>query len=216
MGTIREFISTVRNSLDSITTDNYISGEYIYTVGLSYSKLFTKRESDSRKIFNNTSMFTFKDCIPMKEVPAVECSSDFSCKKMMRSVEKLPELYLSNYGSLIVVYNLEGDKKYNQSNPYSYTTTMKQRFKPKSNGYFFIKNDYLWIPDSEVEFVSAMFLSPTTGTSALTTANGCKILDQTFPILDYLEMGVLESVVKHISTRMSITRDENDNLDERT
>ena len=52
---IREFISIVRNSLDSITQDNYISGEMIYNIGVSYATLFMKREADSAKVFKNTS-----------------------------------------------------------------------------------------------------------------------------------------------------------------
>lgn len=211
--TIRSFISVVRNSLDSISLDNYISGEMIFNVGISYATLFTKREADSAKVFKNTSSFKFIDCIRMKEVSAIECT-DFKlpCNTIMRSVEKIPTPFLSNYGSLIQVYNLTGEKDYSETNPISYKSLSKQRYQSKQKGYFFIKNDYLWIPDSEVEAVSAMILSP----DIKKLTKGCTLLDETFPVLDYLESIVIESTVKQLLTSKNIQRDENANLDERT
>lgn len=210
---IREFISIVRNSLDSITLDNYISGEMIFNIGISYATLFMKREADSAKVFKNTSSFKFIDCIKMKEVSAIECT-DFKlpCSRIMRSVEKIPTPFLSNYGSLIQVYNLTGEKDYSETNPLSYKSLSKQRFQTKQKGYFFIKNDYLWIPDSDVEAVSAMILS----SDIRKLTKGCVLLDEPFPVLDYLESVVIEATVKHMLTSKNIQRDENANLDERT
>jgi hypothetical protein len=211
--TIRTFISIIRNSLDSISQDNYISGEMIFNVGVSYATLFTKREADSAKVFKNTSSFKFIDCIKMKEVSAIECT-DFKlpCSTIMRSVEKIPTPFLSNYGSLIQVYNLTGEKDYTETNPIAFKSLSKQKYQSKQKGYFFIKNDYLWIPDSEVEAVSAMILSP----DIKKLTKGCVLLDEPFPVLDYLESIVIESTVKQLLTSKNIQRDENANLDERT
>lgn len=210
---IREFISIVRNSLDSITQDNYISGEMIYNVGVSYATLFMKREADSAKVFKNTSSFKFLECIKMKEVSAIECT-DFKlpCATIMRSVEKIPTPFLSNYGSLMQVYNLTGEKDYIETNPIGYKSISKQRYQSKQKGYFFIKNDYLWIPDSQVEAVSAMILSP----DIRKLTKGCTLLDEPFPVLDYLEAAIVESTIKQLLTSKNIQRDENANLDERT
>jgi hypothetical protein len=210
---VREFISIVRNSLDSINQDNYISGEMIFNVGVSFATLFTKREADSAKAFKNTSSFKFIECIKMKEVNAIECS-DFKlpCNTIMRSVEKLPTPFLSKYGSIIKVYNLTGEKDYAETNPVGYKSISKQRYQSKQKAYFFIKNDYLWIPDSQVEAVSAMILSP----DIRRLAKGCVLLDEPFPVLDYLEAAVIESTVKQLLTSKNIQRDENANLDERT
>lgn len=212
---IRDFISLVRNSLDSITTDNYISGQYIYEVATSYAKLFTKRESDSRKLFKNTSAFTFIDCLELKPSTISECTNILlPCKSVMKSVKKLPEIYLSNYGSLIMVMNLTRDKVYDEVNPISYKSVRDQKYTAKNKGYFWIQNGYIVIPDSEVEAVSVMYLGPDLEGNA-TTSSSCKILDRELPVLDYLLAQVIEATVKHISTSKSITRDENANLDER-
>jgi hypothetical protein len=213
---IREFVSIIRNNLDSISTDNYVSGEYLYNVGVSYAKLFIKRESDSRKLFKNTSMFKFIDCIKMKPSKVSECTDiSLPCKSIMKSVEKLPEIYLSNYGSLIMVYNITKDKDYIEANPISYKSISGQRFKPKDKGYFWIQNGYLVIPDSEVEVVSAMYLSSDMSSDSTLVSKACKILDEPFPCLDYLLIAVIESTTKHVLQTKSIIRDENANLDER-
>jgi hypothetical protein len=208
---IREFISTVRNSLDALTLDNYISGEYIYKVGISYATLFIKRESDSRKIFRNTSMFTVlsennSDCISFK--PYTEsCDLSMVCNSIMRSVNKIPTPYLSNYGSLILLYNIFEDKNYIETNPIFYKSIKKQKFKSKTTGYFYIKDGYLYILDSNVETLKGMVLTSEVKSS-------CKILDKPFPVLDYLESSILDATVKHLLTAKNIQRDENSNLNE--
>ena len=211
--TYRAFISSVRNTLDSITTDNFISGEYIASIGLSYARLLTKRESDSKKIFRNTSLFTFVDCIELEEASSKDCGVDLPCKSIMKSKAKLPEIYSSNYGSLINLFNVDRSKEYSELSPLSYKSISGQRFKSKTKGYFWIQNGYIYIPDSEVEVVSAMYLSPESNfDSGSTDTSSCSILDRQFPILDYLEILVIESTIKHLTTSKSIQRDENTNL----
>jgi hypothetical protein len=211
---IREFVSIVRNNLDSITTDSYISSEYIYNVAISIAKLFTKRESDNRKIFKNTSMFKYIDCIKMKSSSVSDCADlDLPCKSIMKSVDKIPEIYLSNYGSLIIVRNITGDKIYNEINPISYKNTAGQKYAAKTTGFFWIRDNYIIIPDSEVEQISIMFLSPSVLDSA-SDESGCSILDKTFPVLDYLLFNVIEATTKQIALSKQIIRDENTNLNE--
>ena len=212
--TIREFVSSIRNNLNSISPDSGLSSEYIYSIGVSYAKIILKRESDSRKIFRNTSMFKFIDCIKMKPSSISECSDvDLPCGNLMISVDKLPEIFISNYGSLLQVFSVDRSKDYVEANPGSYKNILGQRFKPKNKGYFWIRNGYLVIPDSEVEVVSAMYLSA--GLEDTSTGS-CKILDQPFPCLDYLVIAVIESTTKHLLTGKQIPIDENANNNARS
>lgn len=212
----REFIASVRNNLNSISNDTYLSSEYIYNIGVSYAKLLIKRESDSRKIFRNTSIFKFIDCIKMKPSSISECSDvDLPCGNLMISVDKLPEIFISNYGSLLQVFSVDRSKDYIEANPGGYKNILGQRFKPKNKGYFWIRNGYLVIPDSEVEVVSAMYLSAGLDNTSGNT-NSCKILDQPFPCLDYLVIAVIESTTKHLLTGKQIPLDENANNNARS
>ena len=211
---IREFISIVRNNLNSISLDSNISGEYIYNVGLSISKLLIKRESDSRRLFKNTNNFTFIDCVKMEESSIIKCTnvSIPNCKKVMRSVEPLPEAFSSIYGSLISVFNLTRDKDYSEINPINFKSLSLQEFKPKNKGYFWIENKHLVIPDSEVEMVSVMMLTADTSVNNQSSGNCVKILDREFPCLDYLLASVLELTTKQVMTSKQVPADEKSNL----
>jgi len=208
--TIREFISIIRHNLNSLTLDSYISGEYIYNVGLSISKLLAKRESDSRRIFKNTFNFTMINCIELEEVNAMQCAgiSLPKCKKMMRSKKPIPEAFTSNYGSIMFVFNPDKSKDYIEVSPIAYKSISNQEFKSKGKGYFWLENKYLIIPDSEVEIVSifGLFSDP------ISTDNCGKILDIQFPTLDYLISSVIELTTKTIITSKQVATDENSNL----
>lgn len=208
---VREFISTIRNALTSTTLDNYIPGEYIYNVGLSISKLLIKRETDSRKIFKNTSIFTMiEDCIEMEESDSFSCTNVRipKCKKYMRSKKPIPEVLLSGYGSLLFVYNLTRDKDYKEINPVNYKNLINQEYKPKDTGYFWIENNHLVIPDSEVEAVQIQGLFV-----GLTDSCG-KVLDTPFPIIPYLEDAVIDLTLRKLSISKQIPKDENSNLNQ--
>ena len=121
MGSIREFISSVRNSLDSVVQDTMLSGEHIYNVGITYASLFLKREADSKKIYKNTSGFLHIDCVDLKEVSMIECKEyKIPCSRVMRSKLPIPTPMMSSFGSIIMVYNLTGEKEYSETNIASY------------------------------------------------------------------------------------------------
>lgn len=212
---VREFVSAIRHNLQSLTLDSYISSEYIYNIGINISKLLTKRESDSRRLFKNTSDFTYIACVELEEVPLIQCTnvSIPKCKKVMRSKKPLPEVFSSIYGSVMLVFSLNRDKDYIEINPISYKSVLNQEYKPKSKAYFWMENKYLVIPDSEVEVVSVLLLTSEVDTTLTGTASNCgKILDTKFPGLDYLMGSVIELTTKQVSTMKQIPIDEMSNL----
>jgi hypothetical protein len=213
MATVREFISTVRHTLNSLTLDNYISSEYIYNVGLSISKLLAKRESDSRRIFKSTFNFNYIDCIELEEINAAQCTGAPKCKKLMRSKKPIPETFVSNYGSIMFVFNVDKSKDYIEVNPISYKSIAAQEFKPKGKGYFWLENKYLIIPDSEVEIVSILGLFTDPISLDQNAASSCgKVLDMPFPALDYLLSSITELTTRTIISSKQIPVDENSNL----
>lgn len=208
---IRNLISAVRQNLNSYSLDNYISGEYIYDVALSYSKLLIKRESDSGKIFKNTSFFKKIDCVEMETVPISSCSVLIpKCKTIQKSKEKLPNVYVSNYGSLMMIFNILRDKEYKEVNPIVFKNQQNQEFKPK-HGFFWIENDHLFIPNSNVEVVSILGLF--SDLFELNKKEKCfKILEQDFPTLPYLESTIIELTTNQIINSVKIPSDEDSNI----
>jgi hypothetical protein len=214
--TIREFISAVRQTLNTLSLDNFISGEYIYNVGLSSSRFLTKRDSDARKLFSNTYMFKTIDCIEMVETDAVSCGVKIpGCKKVMKSKEPIPETFTYAFGNIIIVSNITKDKFYSESNPSYYKSISGQKYKSKENGYFWLENKHIIIPDSSVKLitVTALFSNPQELLDKNLTENNCgKILDQQFPVIPYLEDAVLKETLNTILTLRKIPKDEDSNL----
>lgn len=212
MQTIREFCSTVRGHLNS-SSDDYIPYEMIYWVGINISSLFIKRDADNRKLFKNTSLFKKLECVELE--PYEEgCIQLGGCSNMMRSVKPLPTFYQSNFGSLIKVYNLSNDVDYIEISVNKYKNIKNLPFKPRKTKYYWIEDNYLILPDSEVERVNVfgMFTDPTIISDTNLSNNSCSILEQPFPCVDYLIGAVVEATVKQLSIMKNIPKDETINL----
>lgn len=210
--TIREFVAIVKENLNSVSLDDTLSNEYIYLVGVNFAKLLIKRETESRKIFKNTSVFK-KICIPMKEVNSVECGISFDCKKIMRSKKKLPKGFLTNFGSLLIISNILRDKDYKETSLTAFKNIQKQKFKSRSSGYYWLEDDFLYIPNSEVEDVIGLGLFTDPEEVLLFENNPCgKILDFNFPCPDYFHSTIIELTINQLLARKKIPKDEDSNL----
>lgn len=204
---IREFCSSVRNNLN-ISADDYISSEFIYWVGINIAALYIKRDADNKKLFKNTSIFKKLECVELE--PYEEgCIQLGGCNSMMRSKLPLPTFFQSNYGSLIKVYNLSNDVDYVEISVNKYKNIKNLPYKPRKTKYYWIEDNYLVIPDSEVEMVNVygMFTDPSLGLEQ----GKCSLLDQPFPCIPYLIGAVIEATVKQIGISKSIPRDEDIN-----
>lgn len=210
--TIREFVSIVKENLNSVSLDDTLSNEHIYWVGVNIAKLLVKRETESRKIFKNTSVFK-KICIPMIEISSAECGVTFPCGKIMRSKKQLPKGFLTNFGSLLFIFNVTRDKDYKEISVTGYKNVRNQKFRSRTTGYFWIENDYLYVPDSEVEILYGLGLFSNPEEVLNYEENLCgKVLDFNFPAPDYFYSTIVELTSNQLLTRKKITKDEDGNL----
>lgn len=208
--TIRDFVSVVKENLNSVSLDDNISSEHIYWVAVNIAKFILKREN--KTVFKNTSLFE-KLCIPMKQVSAIDCGIDFECKKISRSVKPLPDGFLTNFGTLIVIYNLTRDKDYKEVSMTSYKNISKQKYKSRNTGYFWIENNYLYVPNSEVEELNALGLFTDPEQVANFKGDTCySLLDSKFPCPDYLYSTITELTTNQLLARKKIPQDEDGNL----
>lgn len=208
--TIREVIALIRNELNSITLDDRISNRFIFNKVITYTEIILKRESDSRRLFNSTNLFFTVDCFQLKET-SVECSHIKlpKCKTFMRSVLPLPDFYSSIYGNLLIVETIDGSNRFEQTTPENYKNISNREFKPK-NGYYWINNNYLILPDSQVETVYLRYI-PKITTQSLKTF-GCNGLDTEIGIPSWLLSDIIKYTVTDIRNTKSIVKDENPDL----
>ena len=203
--TVRQIIALVRNEVNSITLDGRKSNRFIFSKILIYTDIILKRESDSRRLFNSTNIFTTLSCFNLKET-SLSCTNIKlpKCKTFMRSSLPLPGFYSSIYGNLLMVETIDGSNRFEQTTPENYKNISNREFKPKT-GYYWINNNHLIIPDSEVETVSLRYIAKI----EITTCTG---LDQEIGIPSWLISDVVKYVVQDIRNTISIPQDENPDL----
>lgn len=196
--TIRELISTVRNSVISVKNNRYI-----YSLLVNYANTFIKRDNDQRRLFKQTHLFKTISCFELEEVSLIDACNILipNCKKVMRSKEKIPSFYSTIYGGLLEVYSIDGLKRYNNSDPSNYINYLNREFKSKSSGQFWITNDYLIIPDTiEVVMIRGLFSSEAE-INKFNKKNvvSCKSkLDELFIVPDYLIGDILKATIADI------------------
>lgn len=210
--TVREFIATIRNDFNAIRLDDYISGEYIYWKGVNIVQFFINRNIKNRKLLNNSSLFLQKNCVELEPYNCQNCTHiPYQSGTIMRSKQPLPKMFQTDYGELLGVYSIDNSTKFNKTNPSEYSQIQKRRFVSK-NPYYYLSEDYLYIPNSTVEVVNLLFL-----TFDLKMYNslleGCNsLLDIEFPCPSFLLAEVIEKTKESLLTSKQITVDEDSDL----
>jgi hypothetical protein len=206
---VGEFISEVRNTLRSASVDEWIPGKLIHYKGISYSALFLKREADDKRLHKYTNLWTTIPCLEMVEDDVINCCSEFipNCTKVVRSKEKLPDLYSTRFGYLIQVYSLDYSKQYTIASPRQYKYYQMGTFKDPRKRYAWLENGYLVIPDTMAKsvIVKGMFTDKSKALALSckdedSTDTSCvSLLDQDFVIPEHLIADVKNAVVKELA-----------------
>jgi len=148
--TVSEFISSVNNTLNTISVDLRLPNKYIYNIGKSVVSDFLKKESESRRITNASNGWSEIKSMPMEEVPITECAGlDVNiCAKLMKSKFPLPDTFIGYNGNIIkhvaslnfgqIYEPLRGIRVWND--------VQKREYKKKGQKYYIINNNHLYIP----------------------------------------------------------------------
>lgn len=157
MDTLRQIVSDIRSmqkqvSGDSLLTDRFIASEISTTAAL-----LIRRELLLRKLWNTPTIFTTLKCVVMCEVPLAECCTYTTPCTIRRSQCKIKGIAdLGTFGLAIQgVFNIDGTKKFKETNPSEYENILKLDIRNKTN-YFWFQDEYLYIADSDVELVNVI------------------------------------------------------------
>lgn len=211
----REFVSIVQNTLNSVSSDLFISPKYIVKMGQDIVSDFLKKDSESRRVTTVSEGWSELECLPMIEVPVTECSLDtYLCTKLMRTKDKLPETFSGYYGNLIKnVASVNFGQFYDfVRSPRQWKDIQNREFKNKHQKYYFFLNQYIYIPNSEVEEirVEALFknkweVEKFNLKNCTTCKNKCiKPLDSEFVCPDYLLNPVITETINKIAVKYKI------------
>jgi hypothetical protein len=161
--TVGESISRVRNVLKAVKEDPFLTDRFLYSLIMKYAKTLIKRDSKLENIYKNESLFKEIPCVELIDVDKVDacCLAIRTKCTFKRSKDKLPKIQDVNGGPIIrSVSTLDYSQRAVRTHPDLYTNMTKTSgFKYNKKKYYWIMNDYLYIPNVDWEGIriQAMF-----------------------------------------------------------
>lgn len=209
---IGESISRVKKIIKAIKEDAFITDRFIYSMIIKYSKLAMKRYQ-MNQMTGFSSFFKTIPCIDLIDVDTVSaCCGIKSGITIKRSKDKLPSIIQGSYGPLVrFVGSIDRYTKANKTDSSTYASITKStNFKYNKEIYYWIVDDYLYIPN--VEWPSALLeVIPDGDISYLLCTSDeqkCKIVQQTdLSVPDFLLAEIEQNVIKEISISYQVPTD---------
>lgn len=227
MATLRKLVSDVRSMHKLLSTDNLITDRVVASEIRNNSLLLIKRETNLRKLWSTSTLFTTIPCLEMVEVPISECCNYQDPCTVARSKFKLPRISEGNYQYVIQgVYSINAmggtGKKLKEITINRYTNLLKLPI-IKKESYYWIINGYLYVSDPLLQAIRiAAFFEEDVPNEVLYPESGCgdcgptneewckNPLDKPFALPGYLEKQVLElTSQKLLSTYFRLKTDIN-------
>ena len=215
---IRQAISLIQTDL-KITIDTRIApraiwNKYVYNLGNILQQV-----NQTQRVWKSSDMWYRINCIDLEVVSAATCPEIAPIIKefVAKSKVQLPATYTSSAGDMIrdITSLFPYGKQYVLVTPKEYDKIRKREFKDTRTGYAFIIDNYLYIPDSEIEKVSVTgaWINPKDA-ALLNGEDPCKpFLDYQFYCPEYLVKVVHDSVLQDLaSVHERTTEDEDTNL----
>lgn len=215
-----EVVSRIIGSLNSLHKDSRISKRYILNVARKKAEFLLSQKLNDRSLFKEDSIFKELNCFELEQISVISCPIiEFRrCKSIMRSKCKLPSLIYSRYGgSLKEVLSIDGETEFKATTPAQYRRDKDRA--PSDYSYYYIKDGYLYLIDSEVHMVNLYVL--TLETEKLDEISACNsntdklctsLWEHEFIISTKIAEAVISETLKEVSMRLQINADENPNL----
>jgi hypothetical protein len=232
MATLRKLVSDIRSMHKILSTDSLITDRAIASEVRNNSILLIKRETNLRKLWATSTLFTTIPCLEMIEVPISECCDYQDPCNVARTRYKIPRISEGNYQYLIQgVYSINAmggtGTKFKEITINRYTNLIKLPIIKKEE-YYWILNDYLYVNNPLLQAVrlaacfeqevpnEVMYPESGCGGCGPTDEDWCmNPLDKPFSLPGYLEKQVLDlTSQKLLSTFFQLKTDVSaDNLD---
>lgn len=158
MLTFRQVISDIIDDLKAVNLDDRISYRFIVSKFNSEIGYFLRLEAKSREFAKLQNLWKPIKCFKLKEVGLGECSIVDQCTTLLRSEEKVPKVFDTNYGLLLKVLTADGRTSIpliaNSSEAADYTN----RRWGKVQNLCYLEDDYLYFPDSTLESIKLLLI----------------------------------------------------------
>jgi hypothetical protein len=214
----RELVSRVVNGLHSQNKDASIPKRYILRVATDIAIFLMAQKFRDRSLFRESNLYRTVDCFELTSIDKYSCDIvEFrSSSNVMKSKEKLPELVHFKYGnSLKEVTNIDSSLDFKRTTPSKYRRDKRRQGFGK-DFFFYVKDGYLYLPDTDVSRVALYLYSPNEYEILKSSSCNKQCLnpwDLEFICSNKIENVVISETIKEISVRVQIPEDENPNMD---
>jgi hypothetical protein len=209
MATLRKMVSDVRSMHRLLSTDNLITDRVIASEIKNNTLLLVKRETNLRRLWATSTIFTTIPCLELEEVSISECCDYADPCTVARTKFKLPKIAEGNYQYLIQgVYSINAmsgtGKKLKEITINRYVNLLKLPVIKKEE-YYWIVDGYLYVSNPMLQAVriaayfeedipnEIMYPEDCSCAKASTDEEWCKNpLDKEYACPGYLEKQVLE------------------------
>lgn len=210
MSTIGEAISRVRGTLTAVNHDSFITDRLIHNMLVTRAKYYIKQRHPYGRKAQMMSLFTRLGNLELIETSKVDAciSIDLPCT-IKRTKDKIPAIIDGPNGPLIRgVMSVDGATEIYQVTPQEWERmTRTSGFKYNKQKYYWIVNQYIFLPNVSWETISieAMFEGDVTGFKC---DDECAFIQsQPFGIPSELLAIIEDDVVQRLANREKINMD---------
>lgn len=214
MTTRGEAISRIRNVLKAVKEDPFMTDRFIFSVIMKYSKMLIRRQEREGKIIGYTGLFQFLPCVELIEMDRIpECCTGIKTGcTIRRSKDPLPAIIEGSRGSIIrTVASLDLSTRLERTQPGIYANlTHLTNFKYNPTRYFWLLDNYLYVPDLDWEgvYIEAIFDDDIAPYSCTQDYDQCvRAQDMNLNIPDYLFAEAEQLVLQELLTSGKIPSD---------
>lgn len=214
--TLRKIISDILTSVKAETLDDRISRRFVLSKLQNKGSNFMKQDADARRLFRISEGWKRIPTIEMMETDLMEGGLDVAhCSHVMRSRRKIPEVFQTSYGNILKVFTINFQKELKQTTFHEYKEIARREVKNPHVIYFILSEGYIFVPDSDIEELSAigLFKNPYDVTKFLDPSTCASPLDEVAPFPDYLVDIIITDVTKELAeVYRRLPADEKSNL----
>lgn len=154
MQTLRSAVSDINNDLAAVDLDSRFSYRFIASKLKGKIETIFRQDSIDRTIFNLNEIWKPLRCIELEDANEESCSEYYEyCDCLKKSVKKIPQVFSGKYGNFIKILSVNRDIEFKQIKPFEYKEIKNREFKSKKIKYYWIEDDYLYLPDCFLEEV---------------------------------------------------------------
>lgn len=155
--TLRQVLSDLNSDVKALNIDDRLSLRFLASKFRDKIGVFIRQDAKNRELLKESNIWKPIDCVELTDVSAIDCCNVDDGQTVKKSKIKIPEAYSTTYGNLIKVFTLDLQTEYIQIKSFQAKEQTTREY--GSGKYFWIENQHLFIPDSNLKAVKVLIIA---------------------------------------------------------